>query len=621
MIRKGNSILRGGSLMLLSCFSRLWSVGLRGVGRLVRVACRNRWMGWLVLAAVATLAEMVGVAYSQVAAEAPSRPRTFANPINIDYRFQTRRPSRREAADPVIVMYEDEYYLFASATGGYWYSSDMIDWKLVTPGDRAFETYAPAAMVYDGAMYYAADGALFRTEDPKSGKWESLGRPFSGGDPALFVDDDGRVFLYYGLSYNGAISGRELDPKNGFRPLGQPFDCYRANSAEHGWERRGEDNLGVMSRGRLQDGPWFEGAWMTKHAGTYYLQYAAPGTEFSTYADGVYTSKSPRGPFTYAPYSPFSFKPTGFIPGSGHGATFADTKGHYWHVTTMRISVKHEWERRLGIFPVEFDADGQMRANTLFGDYPMLTPAERKDDGADLSPGWMLVSYGKRAEASSSVEGFEPEKAFDENVRTYWSARSNEPGEWLSVDLGKRCRIDAVQVNFAEHDATALGRTQELYHQYRLEWSNDGTAWTMLADRSGNRADVPHDYLPLAEPVTAQYVRITNVHMAGGGPLSIRDLRLFGSGGGSAPAKAPSFEVQRDASDARNAVVRWELLGDAEGYVVRYGISENKLYENREVRGQKEIDLHDLNVGVDYYFTVDAFNESGRTLGTPQRAR
>ena len=562
---------------------------------------------------------LAAAALAQVAASAQSRPQTFANPINIDYRFELDQPSRREAADPAIVLFGDEYYLFASRSGGYWHSTDMIDWKFVKPEGLPIEAYAPAVMAYNGAIYYTACNiGLYWTKDPKGGKWEYIGKPFDVGDPDLFNDDDGRVYLYYGLSYNGGISGMELDPKNEFKPIGQPWPCFRANYAQHGWERRGDDNLGAMSGTQFQEGPWLEGSWMTKHAGVYYLQYAAPGTEFSTYSDGVYTATSPRGPFTYAQYSPFSSKPTGFITGAGHSATFADKQGRYWHVVTMRISVKHDFERRLGIFPVAFDADGQMHANMLLGDYPMLTPAERKDDSVDLNAGWMLLSYGKTAQASSSLEGFGPQKAFDEDIRTYWSARSDKPGEWLSVNLGKRARIDAVQVNFAEHEATALGRATELYHQYRLEWSVDGKAWETLADRSANRTDVPHDYIQLAAPVTAQYVRITNVHTPGGGPFGIRDLRIFGSGQGKAPAKAPGFEVHRDTSDGRVATVRWEMLGDAEGYVVRYGIAANKIYENREIRGKKEIVLHDLNAGTPYYFAVDAFNDSGRTLGSPQ---
>ena len=570
---------------------------------------------------------MVGVMAAMTAlsvnpAEPPARPRTFANPINIDYRFMLDAPSRREAADPVIVLFGGEYYLFASKSGGYWHSSDLVDWKLIKPDGLPIEAYAPAVMAFDGALYYTACNiGLYRTSDPKGGKWESLGKPFDVGDPDLFADDDGKVYLYYGLSYNGGIYGMELDPKNQFRPAGPPFLCFRANYASHGWERRGEENLGAPTGASSQEGPWIEGSWMTRYGGTYYLQYAAPGTEFRGYADGVYTAPGPRGPFTYAPYSPFSYKPTGFITGAGHSATFADKQGHYWHIATMRISIKHDFERRLGLFPAEFDADGQLHVNTLFGDYPQIAPSERKSGRADTQTGWMLVSYKKRAEASTSLDGFPPGNAFDEDIRTYWSARSEKPGEWLSVNLGKPGRIDAIQVNFAEHESTALGRAADLYHQCTLERSLDGRNWEILGDKSGNRTDVPHDYIALADPVTAQYVRITNVHMPGGGPFSIRDLRIFGSGQGKPPARAPGFEAHRNPSDARNAVVRWEILPDAEGYLVRYGIAEGKLYQNLEVRGRKEIALHDLNADTKYYFVVDAFDDSGRTRGTPEQAR
>jgi hypothetical protein len=542
----------------------------------------------------------------------PERPRTFANPINIEYRFMTDAPSRREAADPVILLFDDDYYLFASKSGGYWHSSDMVDWTFIKPTGLPIEAYAPAVMAYQGALYYSACNiGLYRSTDPKGGKWELIGKPFDVGDPDLFADDDGRVYLYYGLSYNGGISGMELDPKNQFRPIGAPFSCFRANPAQHGWERRGEENLGGMAGERFQDGPWFEGSWMTKRDGTYYLQYAAPGTEFRGYADGVYISRSPRGPFTYSQSSPFSHKPTGFITGAGHSATFADKQGRYWHIATMRISVKHMFERRLGLFPAEFDADGELHVNTLFGDYPQLIPSERNG----TTPGWMLLSYGKSAKASSSLDGFGPENAFDEDVRTLWSARTANAGEWLSVDLGKLCRIDAVQVNFAEHEATALAGASDLYNQYRLEKSVDGKTWSDLADRSANRKDVPHDYIQLPATVEARYVRITNVHMPGGGPFSIRDLRLFGSGAAKPPAAAPKFEVHREPTDMRNAVVRWDILPDADGYVVRYGIAPNKLYHNLEIRGRKEIALHDLNAEAAYYFAVDAFNDSGRTPG------
>src|SRR5690554_6121054 len=34
--------------------------------------------------------------------------------------------------------------------------------------------------------------------------------------------------------------------------------------------------------------PFVEGPWMTKHNSTYYLEYAAPGTQWNVYGDGVY---------------------------------------------------------------------------------------------------------------------------------------------------------------------------------------------------------------------------------------------------------------------------------------------------------------------------------------------
>ena len=120
---------------------------------------------------------------------------------------------------------------------------------------------------------------------------------------------------------------------------------------------------------------------MVKENNKYYLHYSAPGTEFKTYADGIYVSDAPKGPFQYADYSPFSFKPTGFISGAGHGCTFKDKNGNYWRVVTMTISIKHMFERRLGLFPVSFDSDGHIFCNTAFGDYPQFLPGEKVNPG------------------------------------------------------------------------------------------------------------------------------------------------------------------------------------------------------------------------------------------------
>jgi len=170
----------------------------------------------------------------------------------------------------------------------------------------------------------------------------------------------GRSF-YWACSNRTPIYGVELD-KTTMTPTQPPVALITGRPDEHGWEQIGESHdprdrsfLSKTVSTVTGDGPFIEGAWMTKHDGIYYLQYASPGTEFNTYAGRYYTARSPLGPFTYSPDSPFSSKPGGFITGAGHGSTFRDHWGNWWHAATMRISVRHHLERRAGLFPAGFD--------------------------------------------------------------------------------------------------------------------------------------------------------------------------------------------------------------------------------------------------------------------------
>ena len=219
----------------------------------------------------------------------------------------------------------------------------------------------------------------------------------------------------------------ELEAGGDFHALTQPAPIYAGDPAKHGWEVPGDTNEMTKER------PWIEGSWMTQHDGKYYLQFAGPGTQYKTYGDGVLVSDAPTGPFVYADYNPVSFKPTGFIAGAGHSSTFQDVSGAYWHVSSMTISVRHMFERRLGLFPTWFTPDGQMVVDTYLGDYPHKLAR----NGADTFAGWFLLDLKKPVTASSSLAGHEPEKAVDEDIRTWWSAATGNPGEWLQVDMGR----------------------------------------------------------------------------------------------------------------------------------------------------------------------------------------
>ena len=547
-----------------------------------------------------------------------ARPVTWANPVDLPYRFRIAKQRAanvqnwREAADPTMIFFQGEYWLFASKSGGYWHTRDLRDWHFGVPTGLRIEDYAPTVVVIDGKLHWTAiaEGGrpqqLFRTDDPAKGVWApvaTLKQTGNYGDPTLFVDDDGRVFMYYGLSNNAKFSVTELDPKNGYAALRTETMPASRAPADRGWENQGDNNERTTA-------PWLEGLWTNKHNGKYYVQYAGPGTEFKTYGDGVLVGDNPMGPFSYAAYSPFSFKPGGFVAGAGHSSTFAGADGKWWHIATMTISVRDIFERRLGLFPTRFEADGQLVTDTYLADYP-----HRLDGDRGLA-GWMLLSYDKPVTVSSTLAGHEPAKAVDEDIRSWWSAQTGAAGEWLQVDLGGVKQIEAVQVNFADEGVTTFAPMTDTKYGYVLEASDDGKTWRAIVDRRTAMRDAVNDYTQLDAPVMARHVRITNTHTPAGGKFSVSGLRVFGHGLSAPPARVEQVKATRDAADARRAKVEWPAATGADFYVVRYGIAADKLFGSYQVYKATQLDIHSLNRGTPYWFTVDAVNENGITPGT-----
>ncbi len=536
---------------------------------------------------------------------------TYCNPLNISYRFCLDKPSRREAADPTIVLYKDNYYLFASKSGGYWVSSDLLAWKMVTTKDLPIENYAPTAVVIGDWLYFltSESNTIYRSNDPASGKWEVVNSsfPIVITDPALFADTDGRVYFYYGCSNKNPLQAIELDVNNQLNPIGKPVDCIFENNTEHGWERTGDYN-------QRSEKPWIEGSWMNKYKGKYYLQYAGPGTEFRSYGDGVYVSDNPLGPFTYASNNPFSSKPEGFVSGAGHGSTFADKYGNYWHIATMTISVKHMFERRLVLLPTGFDNAGNLFTSSDFGDYPLAVPNHKWKNVSELNTGWMLLSCNKPAKASSSIEQNPVNFAFNEDIRNYWSAKTGTKGEWLSVDLESLCTVNAIQVNFAENETELYGREGVLAHQYLVEYSTDQTNWKTMVDKTSNAEDLTHPYFELSKPVQARFIRITNLRVPGG-TFAISGLRVFGNGTGSKPTKVGSFEAIRNLADPCIVELSWPKQENAIGYNIRYGAQKDELYHCYQVYGDTSVTIRSLNKNQEYWFQIDTFGENGITPG------
>jgi len=78
------------------------------------------------------------------------------------------------------------------------------------------------------------------------------------------------------------------------------------------------------------------------------------------------------------------------------------------------------------------------------------------------------------------------------------------------MDLQKECTINAVQINYAENETQIFGRNPEIYYQYLMEYSSDHKTWHILADKTENKLDVPHEYIELQVPIKTRFIRLTN---------------------------------------------------------------------------------------------------------------
>ena len=148
-------------------------------------------------------------------------------------------------------------------------------------------------------------------KDPM-GPFKAEPEPIPGSysmDPTVFTDTDGNSYMYFGGIWGGQLqnwaNGKYdasigvTDLKADDKPALSAKVVKLAPDMKHFAEKPRDavilDEKGKPLLGGDHDRRFFEGSWMYKRGGTYYLSYSTGDTHFLAYA----TAKTPYGPFTY----------------------------------------------------------------------------------------------------------------------------------------------------------------------------------------------------------------------------------------------------------------------------------------------------------------------------------
>ena len=290
-------------------------------------------------------------------------PRDAVNPLAI-----ADDSSNTFLADPTIFQKDGVYHLYgtverAGGNGFLSYSStDLKSWKLNSINDGyalkkgdAFGSagfWAPQVFEYDRRYYmaYVANEAiaLARSDRPEGPFAQTIKQPLAAPvkqiDPFLFIDDDGKKYLYHvRLTGGNKIFVAQMeDDLSAIKPETLQ-ECITAtdeweNTAHSGW-------------------PVTEGPSVLKHNGTYYLVYTANDFRNPDYAVGYATSSSPLGPWKKYEGNPVISKKLLGWNGTGHGDFFYSGNDLYYVFHTHYSNDKPA-PRRTALIKMRFKRNG-----------------------------------------------------------------------------------------------------------------------------------------------------------------------------------------------------------------------------------------------------------------------
>ena len=512
---------------------------------------------------------------SQPAARKPApvigKSARYCNPLPLEASSMDGSPQGVSLGDVTVVQEGDKYYLFGTG-GGAWVSSDFLNWKYQAVEVRGGRLpVAPHVTRFNGAFYMSGNNAPLYKAPSILGPYEVLGpwtdekgQPWSGSvngkkwngafDVDIFVDDDNKIYLYYPGRSTDGIYVVPLDPNQPNKFTAAPKHLFGFDPA-HVWERWGERNEYLNTA-------WIEGPWVVKRNGTYYMEYSASGTQWTTYASGVYSAKSPMGPFTYSPRNPLLRKTSGIVTGPGHGCIVKGPDGNYWVFYTIVMS-NPPGGRRIGMDPIGFDAQGNMFVREV-SETPQWAPGVAANPARDGDSGSIPVSGNKmggmhqQSSFSSQRPGHNAAFALDGTNGGWWEPAENDAQPTLTVDLSGNTEfedplmftVDSSRIEFSTGGRGGFGPNaaapaapapegKTTAFRYKIEASMDGKTFQTILDKTGNNVTRYTEFDELT-PTVCRYVRltITDWPRVGTTPLGVLEFTVFGKA--VPPAGMPS---------------------------------------------------------------------------------
>jgi len=250
--------------------------------------------------------------------------------------LKSNKVSDLPLADPFILLYDNRYFAYGTSTDeGFevYHSDNLQSWKkhkhlLLKKEDSFGSKWFWAPEVYYNAktskffLFYSAEEHIcVATADSPLGPFtqanKSPMRAEKGIDSSLFIDEDGKAYLYFVRFTDGnVIWVAELE--DDWQTIKEETLTKCIDASTQPWEKA----LGKVA----------EGASVIKRNGIYFLIYSSNDFRSPDYGVGFATANSPTGPWVKDTDNPILQRPEKDLVGTGHGAYFADKRGKLKYV-------------------------------------------------------------------------------------------------------------------------------------------------------------------------------------------------------------------------------------------------------------------------------------------------